>query len=70
MKERSTYVVNVFTRQQIRVISLNTSKWYMKERSTLVICAAIKQLGITHSRHTRIKCIRPKQYNYSRFKIY
>jgi hypothetical protein len=38
----------------------------MKERSTHVIFAAIKQLRIPTSRHTRIKCIRPKQYNYNR----
>ena len=66
MRERNTHAGNVITRQLQRVISLDTSKRYMRERSTHVICAAIKQLRMTGSRHTRIKCIRPNQYNYSR----
>ena len=66
MKGKSIHAGNVTTRLHQRVISLDTRKPSMGERSTHVICAAIKQLGMTSSRHTWIKCIRPKQYNYSR----
>jgi hypothetical protein len=64
-KERSIHAGSVTIRQLQKVVSLDTSKLYMKERSTHVICAAIKQLRMATSRHTRIKCIRPKQYNYT-----